>query len=464
MGIIRSLAFALAVVLATEAQGQTPTPPRPAPAAERPPAAADQTSPLDPAARQAVVGEVAKAMRDAYVEPEIGARAAERVEAALATGQYDGLQPAAFAERLTADLAEVAHDKHLRVTAPGSGPPPGVPPGPPPNNDSGVVRADRLAGGIGYIEIIGFPPPADFKAALDRAMTALAGTRGLIVDMRRNGGGSPQGVAYLVSYFVDAKTPVHVMDLLWRKPGTADYRTDQTFTTPTPATFVGQPVYVLTSARTFSGGEEFCYDMQTMKLATLVGETTGGGANPGGGRPLGAGMSMFLPGGKARSPVTGTNWEGVGVSPDIAVANGLALKVALEKLGQAPQQTEISDLSKGSLFHIRDAALPGTEAALRRMIESAAQGAPDYDQMTPEFAGVVRQQAANVGPMIAALGPIQSVIFRGPGMGNGDRFEVRFAKGAQLWSLTLTPDGKVSGAFFGPAPPTPASSSPAAAR
>jgi hypothetical protein len=390
MGIIRSLALALAVVLATEAQGQTPAPPRPAPDVQtKAPAVAG--APLDAATRQTVVGAIAKAMRDEYVEPDVGARAADRVERALAAGAYDGLQPAAFAARLTADLSDVAHDKHLRVTAPGSGPPPGIPPGPPPINDSGVARADRLAGGIGYIEIIGFPPPADFKAALDRAMAALADSRSLIVDMRRNGGGSPEGVAYLVSYFVDGKTPVHVMDLLWRKPGTADYRTDQTFTTSTPTTFAGKPVYVLTSERTFSGGEEFCYDMQAMKLAVLVGETTGGGANPGGGRPLGAGMTMFLPGGKARSPITGTNWEGVGVKPDIAVASGSALKVALEKLGQTTQQTEIGELSQASLFHMRDAALPGTEAALRRMIESAAQGDPDYDQMSPEFAKVVRE-------------------------------------------------------------------------
>ena len=60
-------------------------------------------------------------------------------------------------------------------------------------------------------------------------------------------------------------------------------------------------------------------------------------------------------------------------------------------------------------------ALPGTEAALRRMIEAAAKGQPDYDQMTPEFAVVARGQAGNLTPMIAALGPIQSITFRGPG-------------------------------------------------
>jgi len=428
------------------------------------PLAVAESAQFDLAARRAIVGEVAKAMRDEYVEPDVGARAAAKIEEALAGGEYDSLvTPAAFSARLAADLADVTHDKHLRVTALGQAPPPGATAEAPPPNDSGVVRADRLAGDIGYIEIIGFPPPNAFKAAIDKAMAGLADTRALIIDMRRNGGGSPQGVAYLVSYFVDATKPVHVMDLLWRSAGTADYRTDQTFTSPTPTSYVGKPIYVLTSPRTFSGGEEFCYDMQNLKLAVLVGETTGGGANPGGGRPLGAGLSMFLPTGKARSPVTGRSWEGVGVIADVAAPADQALRVALEKLGQTPKSGDIAVLSQASLFQIRTTALPGTEAALRHMIEGTASGQPDYDQLNPAFAEVVRRQLGSIQPLLAGMGPIQSVTFRGPGGMGGDSFEVRFAKGAEIWSLSLTPDGKVDGAFFGPAPPAPATSPPPSA-
>ena len=444
-------AIIASLALATVSQAQPAGPPAPA---------LPQSAPLDAAARRTIVGEVAQAMRDDYVEPEIGARAAARIEQALAAGGYDALQtPGAFSARLDADLAAVAHDKHLHVTAAGQAPPPGPPAGPPPLNDSGVVRADRLAGDIGYIEIIGFPPPLAFRTGLDRAMAALADTRALIVDMRRNGGGSPQGVAYLVSYFVDGSKPLHVMDILWRKSGTAEYRTDQTFTSPTPKSFQGRSVYVLTSPRTFSGGEEFCYDMQNLKLGVLVGETTGGGANPGGGRPLGAGLVMFLPSGKARSPVTGRNWEGVGVAPDIAAPTDQALKVALEKLGRAPKSGDIAVLTQASLFQLRTTATPGAEAALRRMIEGTAGGQPDYGQLDPAFATIVRSQLTSVQPMLSGMGAIQSVTFRGTNMGF-DSFEVRFANGAQMWSLSLTPDGKVGGALFGPAPPDP---SPAAA-
>ena len=89
-----------------------------------------------------------------------------------------------------------------------------------------------------------------------------------------------------------------------------------------------KPVFVLTSARTFSGAEEFAYDLQTQKRATIVGETTGGGANPGGPVPLPYGMTLFVPTGRAINPITKTNWEGTGVKPDVAVPADSALAVA----------------------------------------------------------------------------------------------------------------------------------------
>ena len=251
------------------------------------------------------------------------------------------------------------------------------------------------------------------------------------------------------------------MDILHREPGRADYDINKDFTTPTPTSYIGKPVYVLTSAHTFSGGEEFCYDMQSLKRATLVGETTGGGANPGTIRPLGAGLSMFLPTGKARSPITGASWEGAGVRPDIAVPAGLALKVALEKLGQKPRSEDIAALSQASLFHMRTTPLPGAEAALRRMIETNARGQPDYDQYGSALAEAVRGRLPTIQARLAALGPIRSVTFRGPSMMGGDRFEVKFANGVLLWSISLAPDGKVVGANFSPAPLTAGPATPA---
>src|SRR5690606_22107355 len=335
---------------------------------------------LDADARRAVVESAAQTLRERYIFPDVGERAAAAIEAALADGRYDELeQPWAFAERLTADLQAVAADKHMRVSAPGPAPASAAasaPTTPPPRAEAGVARADRLAGDIGYIEIVAFPPRDTFKAPVDRAMAPLADTRALIVDVRRNGGGDPMSVAYLVSYFLESEEPVHINRFIWRNPGTETYRTDEFWSTTTPFSYAGKPVYVLTSERTFSGGEEFAYDMQVMDLGVLVGETTGGGANPGGGAPLAAGLSMFVPGGRAENPITGTNWEGVGVVPDIETASTAALKVALEPLGESPAAREIDALSVARVFEPRSTPPPGSEAAVRRLSDELARGEP----------------------------------------------------------------------------------------
>ena len=175
---------------------------------------------LDAAARTSIVNAAADALTRRYVYPDVARRAAAAIKSALAAGSYDAItEPRAFADRLTADIAAIAHDKHLRVNA--FGPPPaagGAPPPAPPRAEAGVVRADRLPGNIGYIEISGFPPLQASKAPFDRAMAPLADTRALIIDIRRNGGGSPDSEVYLASYFLDPAKPVVVSRLIWRTP------------------------------------------------------------------------------------------------------------------------------------------------------------------------------------------------------------------------------------------------------
>jgi C-terminal processing protease CtpA/Prc len=288
-------------------------------------------------------------LRERYIFPDVGAQAAQAIESALRGGAYDGLdQRAVFAQRLTEDLRAVARDKHLRVTAPGA--PAAAPRPAPPRAEGGIARADILDGNVGYLEVVRFPPPDTFTGAVNRAMAALQTTRALIVDVRRNGGGSPITVAYLVSYFIDSGERVHINTFINRIPGTETFRSQDFWSESTPFSYAGKPVFVLTSDGTFSGGEEFAYDMQVMRLATVVGETTGGGANPGGNYPLAAGLAMFVPGGRARNPITGTNWEGVGVKPDVAVPSGNALKAALEQLGVSAASAEIDGLSRSRVF------------------------------------------------------------------------------------------------------------------
>jgi hypothetical protein len=325
-------------------------------------AAAAPTS-LDAAARKEVVDALGTALRQRYVFPDVGEKAASRIEAALAAGEYDNLSDrAAFAARLDADVSAIAHDEHMRVISL-SGPPPGPPPGAmgPPSAEAGVVRADRLAGGVGYVEIIGFPPLPAFKPAIDRAMTALKGSKALFLDDRRNGGGDPAAVAYAVSFLVPPDRHLHISDIVARTAGTTEFTRLGTDSQPTPVSFAGIPVYVLTSHETFSGGEEFAYDVQTHRLGKIVGEVTGGGANPTGPVPLGDGFIAAIPFGRSENPVTKANWEGRGVQPDVAVPAADALKKARQRLGQPPV-ADVAAASRQQVFTPRSAPLPATEA------------------------------------------------------------------------------------------------------
>jgi hypothetical protein len=310
------------------------------------------SAPLTDTDRRTVVESAAKMLRERYVFPDVGDQAAKAIESALEAGVYAALdQPLAFAQRLTEDLRTVATDKHLRITAPGA--PTTTPRPAAPRAEGGIARADILDGNVGYIEVVGFPAPGAFNGPLNRAMSGLQKTRALIIDVRRNGGGSPVSVSYLVSYFVPGGERVHINTFINRIPGTGTFRSQDFWSEITPFSYAGKPVFVLTSDRTFSGGEEFAYDMQVMKLATVVGETTGGGANPGGTVRLAAGLSMFIPGGRARNPITGTNWEGVGVTPDVAVPGDNALKTALERLSVPSPSGEIDALSRSRVFEPR---------------------------------------------------------------------------------------------------------------
>jgi hypothetical protein len=193
-------------------------------------------------------------------------------------------------------------------------------------------RVERLAGNVGYLELDGFLDAEAAAGPAAAAMTFLANTDALIIDLRRNGGGSPHGVALLCSYLFDAEKPVHLNSLYWRRGN----RTEEFWTRKDVAgpRYVGKDVYVLTSARTFSAAEEFTYNLQCLKRATVVGETTGGGAHPGGGFPLGEHFVMFVPTGRAINPITKTNWEGIGVKPDLAVPADKALEAAHERAVQ----------------------------------------------------------------------------------------------------------------------------------
>jgi C-terminal processing protease CtpA/Prc len=186
-------------------------------------------------------------------------------------------------------------------------------------------RVERLPGNIGYIAFTGFTDVEAAAATVASVMSFVANTDALIFDLRRTGGGTPEMVALLASYLVGPDS-VHINTMHWREGDS----TRQFWTRPHVAgpRYLTKPVYLLTSKRTFSAAEEFAYDLQSLRRATVVGETTGGGAHPGMLIQFLKEYQIFIPMGRAINPVTKTDWEGTGVRPEIPVAAERSLDVA----------------------------------------------------------------------------------------------------------------------------------------
>jgi hypothetical protein len=293
-------------------------------------ATAQETSPtLNAERRTAVIDSIATLLDRLYVFPDVASKMNADLRARVARGDFDTVTTqASFARLLTEHLQGISRDKHLRVRAGGPGGPPPSAGGPARAPDGAFGRTERLEGDVAYVEIrsFGFPPEM-VRESTRSIMTAAADAKALIIDVRGNGGGNPHTVA-LVSSYLFGDEPVHLNSLYFRP---AD-RTDDFYTNPAvPGRKFGpdKPIYVLTSSRTFSAAEEFTYNLQTRKRATIVGATTGGGANPGGVQRLPFGLAVFVPSGRAINPITKTNWEGVGVKPDVAVDADSALAIAL---------------------------------------------------------------------------------------------------------------------------------------
>ncbi|GAB3437521.1 S41 family peptidase [Massilia solisilvae] len=296
-------------------------------------------------------------LNEHYVFPD----KAKQIEAVLRQrqheGKYDGVTDGnQLAKQLTDDIREVAHDLHMGVRFSPKPVPSDTAGGPPPASQAEweqrtnivmrlimrrmahqrVEKVDRLSPNIGYLKVSGFPPDFIMAEKYGEAMDQLADTDGLIVDLRDNHGGAPESVALLVSYFVDQRTRLN--DIWDRDTGvsmqhwTRDKVDGKRYGSK-------KPVVILAGPNTMSAGEDFAYTMQALKRATVIGERTWGGAHPA--RPYRLGDHFFavIPGRRSISPITHTNWEGVGVIPDIASAPDKALAVAQDLLQRRLQGT-----------------------------------------------------------------------------------------------------------------------------
>jgi hypothetical protein len=319
--------------------------------------AQNQEKPLTPKERIEVVRAIGKELSNNYVFPDVAEKMTAHISKQNKKGHYKKItDPEIFANKLTEDLRSISHDKHIRVRFA----PEGIA-----RQKQAVSVADKqklsqqnierskktnfgfkevkiLDGNVGYLNLTRFEHTRIGGETATAAMRFLSNADAIIFDLRNNGGGNPTMIQLISSYLFDSE-PVHLNNFYWRPKNL----NTQTWTLPH---VVGNrspdvPVYVLTSSRTFSAAEEFSYNLKNLKRATLIGETTGGGAHPGGPVIATDRFMIGVPSGRAINPITKTNWEGVGVVPHIKVKSENALTTAHIKAIEALKEKSSDDES-----------------------------------------------------------------------------------------------------------------------
>lgn len=283
---------------------------------------------LSPDVRAAVIDSAVARLARTYVEADTGRMIGDRLKARLAAGAYDRLDnPAQFAEAVTTDLRSLNGDLHLslRYTPPGGGGPsgPGGPGGADPRlQNFGLGRLEILDGNVGYLEITGFMGAPGYQDAVVDALRFLARTDAVIIDVRRNPGGSGEMSHFVFSHFLGA-TPVSTIRVSRRAPAPPVVR-QSLGEVPGPRR-PDVPLFVLTSRATGSAAEEFSFVLKNRKRATIVGTRTAGAGHMVTSAPVGHGFVIGLSITRVSDPETGLEWEQVGVQPDRDVAADVAL-------------------------------------------------------------------------------------------------------------------------------------------
>jgi hypothetical protein len=301
-----------------------------------PPGAIVDDITLDAAERERVLRGTAAAIKEDYLDPTV---AAEMAAALLKDERRRDIEAeldgGVFAFSLTKQLRTISHDKHVdvlytpfRLQEGGSVSANAANAAHAETDDCGITKATVLDGNIGYLKIDAFPDIAQCRSRIESTMRSVNHVDCLIFDLRQNHGGDPRTVALVASYLFDH--PTHLNDMYDPRSGRAESSWTQS---PMPGNaLAGRPALVLTSAMTFSGGEEFCYDLKMLRRVTIVGERTGGGAHPVHLHRIDEYFTFAVPFAEPVNPISKRDWEGTGVTPDVSVKADLALKTASKLL------------------------------------------------------------------------------------------------------------------------------------
>jgi hypothetical protein len=307
--------------------------------------ASAQTGPstlVEKATRDATIDTLVQKVASGYVLPENADRIVQALRSANRAGAYNGKTPRDFADAVNRTLLSASHDKHLKVfyqPVAVSAAVAGESVSQKERFNYGFDKLERLRGNIAFLEIASFADLTQQSAETTSALlSTLANFDAVIIDLRRNGGGSTPMMAFVATYFFEP-TPVHLTDIYWRDTNQTSQFWSDAFVPGKRSSH--QPLYILTSAQTFSSAEDFCYSLQSLNRAVLVGETTGGGAHSGRGlQQLSDSFTAFIPVGRSLSPITKTNWEGTGITPDVKTSAEASVGVATELALKALIDTE----------------------------------------------------------------------------------------------------------------------------
>lgn len=347
------LSHILAMVAAGAASPAAPAQQAPAPATASPAA-------FDRAAARDMITRLAAELESTFVFPDKARLYAQALRTKLAAGGYDAIADAAtLARTVTADLQAIHPDGHLGVRPPGAEPvqptreaSPAAPVAPAPS----LEVATMIAPGIAYLRYNSFFGEPDQLARLAKFLDDNVGATALILDVRTHRGGGLEEMDVLFPRLFDRPLAVMNMDLresVFQREGPPPFRSmvrvpgpegvvrmEHRVTPVTPASgWARTRVYVLTAGRTASAAEHLASALKGTRRATLIGDTTMGAGNFGGEAQLPGGYRAFIPAGHSLFP-GGEGWEGIGVTPDIAVAPERALYEALVRERVAPAEAE----------------------------------------------------------------------------------------------------------------------------